>query len=298
MGRRRGQTAPDPGRAALRIGVRGALAALLLATGAGAAPSGAGEPVLVAVAANFHPTALELARSFEEREGVEVRLASASTGALYAQITNGAPYDLLLAADAERPRRLEEEGLAVAGSRFTYARGRLVLWSGVGGRVLKGDLAGELLRTRGRIALASPDLAPYGFAAFQVLDRLGLWTGLADRLVTGASVTQAHQYVASGAAEVGLVAASGVLEAPRDTVLVVPSELHDPIDQQAVLLLPGRERPAARRFLESLRGDEARRTIEAHGYAVEEAAVEDSAEGGEGRDDPARRRLPSGRPTT
>jgi len=238
-----------------------------LALGAVASAAGADE-LRIAAASNAAPALEAVARTFEAETGQTAAVSAASTGKLYAQVVNGAPFDLLFAADAERPRRLETEGRAVAGSRFTYAIGRLVLWSAdealvdADGAVLRGD------RFR-HLALASPELAPYGLAARRTLETLGLWETLVGRRVVGENVGQALQFVATGAAELGFVAASQ-LAGPGGAALggsrwEVPASLHPPIEQQAVVL---RESPAARSFVELVRGERGRAILAAHGYGL------------------------------
>ena len=179
--------------------VRAFLAALLL-TGQAAA----GEPILVAVASNFAQTAAQLAERFEEQTGTAVRLSSGSTGKLYAQVVNGAPYDVFLAADAARPAILERSGHAVPGSRRTYAIGRLVIYS------TRADDCLAVLQDpdAGHIAIANPDTAPYGAAARDFLRQAGLWEAAQPRLVTGENIAQVLQFVASGNAELGFIAHS------------------------------------------------------------------------------------------
>jgi len=230
-------------------------------------PSAADE-VRVAVAANFADTLKALAAAYEAETSHTVVAILGSTGKHYAQIRNGAPFDVFLAADAERPKRLEEERLAVPGSRFTYALGRLVLWSPRKGFV---DSKGDVLRTGRfrRLAIANPKLAPYGVAARQTLEALGLWTTLEARLVRGEDIGQAFQFVASGNAELGFVARSQIQNAQgriAGSCWDVPPALHKPIEQQAVLL---KNTPAARAFLAFLRGPRARAIIERRGYGVE-----------------------------
>ena len=244
-----------------RLGWLVVLAAALPAGSAGAAEA------LVAVAANFTAPAQALGERFEAATGHRVAFSFGSTGHLYAQITQGAPFDAFLAADADRPARLEVGGMAVAGSRFSYALGRLVLWSRDAQRV---DPDGHVLE-RGefrRLAVANPATAPYGAAAVAVLEALALRETLAPKLVEGANVAQTFQFVATGNAELGFVALSQVLDRGGSRWLV-PDTLYPPIRQQAVLLSPGRGNPAAAAFLEYLRGEEARELIRALGYEVE-----------------------------
>ena len=250
-----------------RLGLGPSLLFVLALPGAAAA-----EEAVVAVAANFAEVAERLEELFEEGGGHTVTFVVGSTGKLYAQIAHGAPFDAFLAADRERPERLEREGLAVAGSRFTYAVGRLTLWSREPGRV---GTDGAATLTQGDfrlLAIANPDLAPYGEAARKTLQSLGLWEGVQAKVVRGQTVGQAHALVASGSAELGLVALSSVLS-PRNEVpgsrWDVPAELHAPIRQDAVLLKRGAGNAAARGFLELLRSDPARPVLETYGYGVE-----------------------------
>lgn len=228
----------------------------------------AGE-VTVAVAANFATTAGELARVFEARTGHHVRLVSGSTGRLYAQAVNGAPFDVLLAADAERPRRLEAGGQARAGSRRTYAVGKLVAWSR--DPALAGRDCLEALRDAdaGRIALANPELAPYGAAAREYLERAGLWESLRAHAVLGENVSQTLQFAASGGARIGFVAASQITTPAlpaASCVSAVPEDMHAPIEQQAVILVHAGENMAAAEFFEWLLAPEAQSIVEDAGY--------------------------------
>ncbi len=228
----------------------------------------AGE-VSVAVAANFSAPMQKIAQAFAQDTGHQARLAFGSTGSFYAQIRNGAPFQVLLAADAETPLKLEKEGLAVPGTRFTYATGRLVLWSPQSGRV---DEAGAVLRTDRyqRLALANPRLAPYGRAALETLAKLGLQAQVQPRLVQGDNIAQAYQFVATGNAQLGFVALSQVQSQGRITqgsAWVVPAELHAPITQDAALLRPGQGQPAALALLAYLQGEKARAVIREFGYA-------------------------------
>jgi molybdate transport system substrate-binding protein len=231
--------------------------------------------VQVAVAANFGAPMRRLATEFERHSHHGVHIVTAATGTLYAQIENGAPFEILLAADEGTPRRLEAEGKGVPGSRFTYALGRLVLWSARPGYV---DGAGAVLRQGhfAHIAVANPRLAPYGAAAFEVLRALGLAETLGPRLVLGENVSQAAQFVVTGAAELGFVALSQVRspgQAAAGSWWLVPDGLYSPIRQGAVLLRPGAEDPAARALLEYLRSPEARVTIESYGYGLDDDAA-------------------------
>lgn len=221
--------------------------------------------IRVAAASNVTGVARALAEQFEADTGHDVVLAFGSTGKQYAQIRNGAPFDAFLAADVERPRRLEEEGIAIAGSRFTYARGALVLWSPEPGLV---DNEGRVLEEGGyrHLAVANPKLAPYGRAARQVLDERGLWDATQDRRVMGENIAQTFQFVRTGNAELGFVAASQLVtneSSEKGSSWPVPQSLHDPIDQQAVLL---RDNQAARDFLAFLRSEAGRAMFREFGY--------------------------------
>lgn len=243
--------------------------ALLLSLGLGLPVARAGE-VTVAVAANFAAPMKIVAEQFAQATGHVARASFASTGKLYAQIRHGAPFDVLLSADAETPARLQDEGKAVAGSAFTYAVGQLALWSPDPTRIPDGPQALNEARFN-HLAIANPRTAPYGAAAMAVIRRLGLLGTLQEKLVQGDNVGQAYQYVASGNAEIGLVALSQVMEGGRLTrgaVWAVPADLHPPLTQDAVLLTRGRDNPAARAFLAYLRGDTARALIRAAGYAL------------------------------
>ena len=244
--------------------------ALLALFAAGPLPAGAGE-ALIAVAANFSETMDELRARFEASAGHRLRITLGSTGRLYAQIVNGAPYDALLAADQSYPRRLEDEGLAVSGSRFTYATGRLALWSADPGRI--DDGVGVLASGDFRaLAITNPDVAPYGAAARRVLEELDLDEGLRGRIVVGQNVAQTYSMVATRSAELGFVALSHVV-AQRNGAAgshwEVPGALHEPIRQDAVLLARAESNPAARAFLDYLRSPEARALIARHGYRID-----------------------------
>lgn len=223
--------------------------------------------VRVAIASNFMEPAREIARSFEARTGHRAVLSFGASGQLFAQITQAAPFDVFLSADEERPARLEALGLVAPGSRFTYATGRLVLWSRTPGLV---DPHGRVLVRGGfqKLAIADPKTAPYGVAALETLGALGQSERLAARLVTGASITQAYQFVQTGAAELGFVALSQVKDARGGSRWIVPARLHSPIHQQAVLLSRSAARPEARAFVAYLKTGEARAIIRRCGYEV------------------------------
>lgn len=240
--------------------------ALVLAAAAGAASMAA--EVTVAVAANFTAPMQKLAQVFEQDTGHKAVLAFGSTGNFFAQIKNGAPFQVLLSADDETPARLEKEGLGVAGSRFTYALGKLVLWSKRPGLV---DDKGDVLRTGAfeKIALASPKLAPYGAAAMETMTKLGLLQGLQSKFVQGDNITQTFQFIATENAQLGFIALSQVYadgKITQGSAWVVPASLHKPIQQDAVLLNAGKDKPAAAAFLSYLKTEKARNIIRAYGY--------------------------------
>lgn len=228
------------------------------------APARAAEAT-IAVAANFTGPARALGDQFARATGHTAAFSFGATGQLYAQISQGAPFDVFLAADAARPVRAIEEGLAVPGSRFTYATGRLVLYSADPVRVhgvetLRGDFR--------RLAIANPATAPYGAAALEALDALGLRAAVAGKIVQGANIAQTYQFVATGNADFGFVALAQVIDRGGGSRWLVPEGLHRPIAQDAVLLGHGADNPAARAFLDYLRGPQARATIEKFGYGT------------------------------
>lgn len=228
----------------------------------------AAQQIQVGVAANFAAPAKALAARFEQQGGSRVALSTGSTGKFYAQIKNGAPFDILLSADAETPARMEKEGLAVPGAGFTYAVGKLVLWSQQAGAV---DGRGEVLRSGSfrRISIANPRLAPYGAAAQQVMEKLGVWAELQPKLVLGENIAQAYQFVASRNTELGFIAYSQIHEpgkAVAGSFWLVPQDLYEPILQNAALLKRAQGRQEARDFLAFLRSAPARELIRAYGY--------------------------------
>lgn len=225
--------------------------------------------VNVAVAANFTAPMNVIAQSFENDTGHKAKLAFGSTGRFYAQIKNGAPFDMLLSADDETPAKLVQEGAADPASRFTYAIGSLVLWSPKAGFV---DDKGDVLRRGpyGKLAIANPKTAPYGRAAIETLTRLGVLSAVEPKFVQGENIAQTFQFVSSGNADLGFVALSQVMQdgkVQNGSAWIVPADLHDPIRQDAVLLTRGRGNPAAQALLEYLKGDKARRVIRSFGYA-------------------------------
>jgi molybdate transport system substrate-binding protein len=239
-----------------------ALALLLV----GAAPAAAAQ-VQVAVAANFAEPAKEIARRFEARTGHKATLSFGASGQFFTQISKGAPFEVFLSADVDRPLKAEADGLAVAGSRFTYATGQLVLWSKTPGLV---DRRGAVLSTDKyqKLAIADPKAAPYGQAAVETLRGLKLYDRVGPKIVQGTSIAQALQFAQTGAAELGFVALSQVINERGGSRWVVPENLHAPIDQQAVLLKTGAGNPAAVAFMVFLKGPEAKAIIRRYGYQL------------------------------
>ena len=249
--------------------LRGRLITVLLA--AFALPAAIAEPLTLAIASNFSIPARELAAQFEDQTGHEVRIAAGSTGKLYAQVINGAPFDVFLAADAEHPRLLEESGHGVAGSRFTFAIGSLVLWS-VDPSFAGGDCraALEALGDR-KLAIANPQTAPYGEAAKMFLQSAGLWGQLQGQLVYGENIAQTLQFVATGNASLGLIASSHALVSGLPAATCqwpVPGSSHLPLEQQAILLRRAEANDAALDFLHFLQNEDAREIIVDGGYTV------------------------------
>ncbi|MDR7304929.1 molybdate ABC transporter substrate-binding protein [Rhodoferax saidenbachensis] len=226
------------------------------------------EEVTVAVAANFSAPVQKIAAAFAAATGHKATVVVGSTGKLYAQIKNGAPFQVLLSADDETPTRLGKEGAGVAASQFTYATGRLVLWSRQSGVV---DDKGEVLRS-GRfehLALADPKLAPYGAAAVEVMTKLGVAASLGPKLVQGESIGQTYQFVSSGNATLGFVALSQVMvdgKIAEGSAWVVPTNLHTPLRQDAIVLNAGKDNAATAAFMVFLRSDAAKAVIRSFGY--------------------------------
>jgi len=227
------------------------------------------DEVSVAVAANFTAPMQKIAPDFEKDTGHKLLASYGSTGKFYAQIRNGAPFEVLLAADDETPARLLRENAAVAGSQFTYAIGKLVLWSPKSAIV---DGQGAVLKRGGfdHLALANPKLAPYGAAAVEAMKALGVHDSLQGKFVTGENIAQAYQFIASGNALLGFVALSQVLKDGRieGSAWLVPENLYSPIRQDAVILDKGKGKPAAEALLKYLKGDKARAVIKSYGYAL------------------------------
>jgi len=222
----------------------------------------------VAVAANFAAPMERIAADYQRESGHKLSLSTGATGRFYAQIKNGAPFDVFLAADDETPARLEAEHAALPGSRFTYAVGRLALWSSQPGVV---DERGDVLRSGAfaHLAIANPKTAPYGAAAMEVLRSRGLAEALRPKLVQGENIAQTHQFVASGNAEIGFVALAQIWKEgrlDRGSAWIVPQHLHQPIRQDVVLLARGRGNAAAEELMRYLRSDRAKALIRAFGY--------------------------------
>jgi molybdate transport system substrate-binding protein len=221
----------------------------------------------VAVAANFTEPAKAIAAAFKAATGHTATLSFGSSGQFYAQMSHGAPFEVFLSADTERPQAAERDGLGVPGTRFTYAAGRLVLYSKTPGLADGGAAVLKAARFD-KLSIADPAAAPYGAAAVQTLQKLGLYDALKPKIVTGASIAQAYQFIDSGAAELGFVALSQVINAPGGSRWIVPAADHAPIDQQAILLVTGRDNPAAKAFLAFLKGPQAVAIIKKYGYEV------------------------------
>ncbi|HUO22127.1 MAG TPA: molybdate ABC transporter substrate-binding protein [Caulobacteraceae bacterium] len=244
---------------------RSILAALAFAL-VGQAPALAAQ-TQVAVAANFTEPAKAIAAAFHAASGDDALLSFGASGQFYTQISKGAPFEVFLSADSERPAKAEADGLTVPGSRFTYAVGKLVLYSKTPGLV---DAKGAVLAAGrfDKLAIADPTAAPYGEAAIETLKSLGLYAALQPKIVQGASIAQAYQFVDSGAAELGFVALSQVIDAPGGSRWLPPQADYAPITQQAVLLKTGQANPAAVAFVAFLKGPQAVAIIKKYGYEV------------------------------
>lgn len=245
------------------------LSRLLAALGAGfiACAAHAAE-VQIAVAANFTAPIKEIAAEFEKDTGHKVVASFGPTGGFYTQIKNGAPFEVFFAADDTTPEKLEKEGDTVAGSRWTYAVGKLVLWSSTPGYV---DDKGEVLKKNEfkHLSIGNPKTAPYGLAGIQAMEKLGLAEAIKPKLVEGSNITQAYQFVATGNAELGFVALSQVYKDGKITggsAWIVPANLYEPIKQDAVILSKGKDNPAAKALADYLKGPKAIAVIKAYGY--------------------------------
>ena len=227
--------------------------------------------VRAAVASNFSAPMGQIVALFQKESGHTVNVSPGSSGKLYTQIKGGAPFDVFLAADDETPKKLAQEGLAAAGSRFVYATGRLVLWSAQPGFV---DNKGAVLNNGNfnRLAIADPKLAPYGMAAKETLERLVMWNAMQRKLVKGENITQTYQFVATENAELGFVALSQIMQdgkVAQGSWWLVPSEMHKPLRQSAVLLVGAKDEAAARAFLAFLKGPKAATVMRGYGYELQ-----------------------------
>ncbi len=232
--------------------------------------SAGAEEVRIAVAANFTDATKIIAPLFEKATGHTTKISYGSTGKLFAQIEHGAPFEVFLAADTKRPIKAEQEGLAVPGSRFVYAKGKLVMWS------VKPNLfqSGQDFLTSGtfkHVAIANPKTAPYGYGAKQVMEHLGIFESIESKLVKGDSIAQTFQFAATGNAEIGFVALAQIKGWKGETgsLWEIPAEYYDPIEQAAVLLKKGETNPAAEAYLKFLKSDAAREVIEQFGYGLD-----------------------------
>jgi molybdate transport system substrate-binding protein len=229
------------------------------------------EEALVAVAANFSAPMQQIAASFQKDTGHQLKLSFGATGGIYAQIKNGGPFDVFLAADQITPQTLEAEGLGVAATRFNYATGQLVLWSKQDGLV---DDKGQVLSGKNiqRIALANPKLAPYGVAAWETMTALGLLEELKPKMVLGDNIAQTYQFVSTQNAQVGFVALSQVFangQLTSGSAWIVPPHLYKPIRQDVILLKNGKDNSAAKALLMYLKGEKAKAVMKSYGYLTE-----------------------------
>jgi molybdate transport system substrate-binding protein len=227
------------------------------------------DQALVAVAANFIPPFREIAIEFERTTSHTLRVAAGSSGNFYAQIKNGAPFDVFFSADAERPKLLEDEGLGVKDSRFTYAIGRLVLWS-PNADLVKGE---ETLHAKKfkRLAIANPKTAPYGLAAMQAMQKLDVWESLQLKLVMGENLGQTMGFIESGNAQLGFVALAQIMDPTikgKGSRWDVPNHFHEPIKQDVILLTKGKDNAAAKALMDFMGGPQAKKIIERYGYEL------------------------------
>ncbi|WP_369413167.1 molybdate ABC transporter substrate-binding protein [Pseudomaricurvus albidus] len=232
------------------------------------ASSSHADDIHIAVASNFTSAMKEVTKAFEENTSHQVKLSFGSSGKLYAQISHGAPFELFFSADQSKPIALEKNGLAIKGSRFTYAEGSLALWTV---KDSFADLTEKTLTERKyrKLALANPRLAPYGQAAVEVLNELNLASTTRKKWVQGENISQTYQFVSTGNAELGFVALSQILnhdKGIKGSAWIIPHNLYKPIRQDAVLLMKGKSSQAAREFMSFITGNQARTIIESHGY--------------------------------
>jgi molybdate transport system substrate-binding protein len=224
--------------------------------------------IIVAVAANFTKPLEDIAKIYQQDTGNTIKISSASTGKLYTQITNGAPFDVMLSADTKTPGKLVAEHYAQADSQFTYAQGRLALWSAKEGVV---DQNGKVLTsgTYQHVAMCDPKLAPYGQAALETMTHLKVLPALKPKLVQGENITQAYQFVSSGNAEIGFVALSQIYKDGKVTAgsaWIVPSSYYKPIEQDAVLLTASKDKKSAAAFLSYLKSTKTKALMQRYGY--------------------------------
>ncbi|REJ79591.1 MAG: molybdate ABC transporter substrate-binding protein [Acidobacteria bacterium] len=244
----------------MRLGAVVVFLSTLFAIGSACLQDGDSREIRIAAAANFKQPAAELVRIFQEETGRNVTLTTGSTGSLYAQIENGAPFAVFLSADSERAEKLESAMPAASGTRFTYAVGKLVLWSPKKGMV--DDLGTVLNGEFNKLAIANPKLAPYGKAAEEVLRKMEIWDKVKGRIVRGENVGQTFQFVSTGNADIGFVSLSQV-KGKGGSFWLVPQELYTPIEQQAVFLS---EDEGAIEFRDFLRSERAKEVIRSYGY--------------------------------
>lgn len=248
------------------------VACLILVGAVVAAPAAGADEALIAVAANYAGAAEAVAAEFTRETGHTLQITTGATGKLYAQIAEGAPFDVMLSADAKTPARIEAEGLGVAGSSFTYAIGKLSLWSRDAGRIGDDPQAALLALETLFIAIANPDLAPYGIAAREAMQAMGVWDAVQPKIVMGQNIGQTFSMVDTGAAQVGFVATSA-LQGPGMNAggsrFDIPQDMYAPIEQDAVLLNPGRDNAAARAFMDYLKGGTAKAIAVSFGYGTE-----------------------------
>jgi molybdate transport system substrate-binding protein len=249
--------------------LRGRVAAVVMSFGLMNAPACAGE-VRAAVAANFTEPMARIVELFQKESGHTVKVSLGSTGKFYSQIANGAPFDVLVAADEKTPQRLEAEGLAVDGSRFVYAMGKLALWSAQPGLVdAKGAVLGK--GAYNKLAIGDPKLVPYGMAAKEAMEKMGVWSAVRGKLVTGENITQTYQFAATGNADLAFVALSQILgngKATEGSSWIVPAHLYNPIRQSAVQLSAAKDKAATQAFLAFLKGGKAVAIIRSFGYEL------------------------------
>ena len=251
------------------ISLRNTVATVLFLCGLISLPVWAGE-VSVAVSSNFAGPMDRLVPLFQKESGHTVKISAGASGKLYAQIRSGAAFDVFLSADEEMPKQLLQDGFAVSGSRFVYATGKLVLWSAQPGYV---DDKGEVLRKGGysKLAIADPKLAPYGLAAKETLENLGLWDATQSKLVTGENISQAYQFAATENAELAFIALSQVMhdgKVAEGSYWLVPASLYNPIRQSAVRLSSAKDKATAQAFLDFLKGKKAAAIIRSFGYEL------------------------------